>query len=306
MRTRRSKDRAMAALAGGGVALVVLSTPVGLMEMMITSAGISEMLPAAAPPLGFAARLLIAAFAGLMALGIAWSFTGKAKERALVDGRAKGDRKMGFALSKLTALARGRSTPGRSAHPAPALRRADAHPDAPARAPIFASRDFEGLDIFAPAAPEPRRMNQSDTPTSVMVDEPAELVIQPAAGLDMPRSPEPLAEVELPPVPAFTAKSPVLSGPGFTPSFAPASEREEAAEPSETIDLRPLSSLSITELTQRLERGLTQRGAPSTPRVLADMPVAEAVMVRPIVERDLDDALRAALGTLRTLATRTG
>lgn len=284
----------MAALAGGGVALVVLTTPVGLIEMLITSAGISEMLPAAAPPLGFSARLLIAAFAGVMAIGIASTFTGKTKQRALIDGRAKGDRKMGFALSKLTAFARGRSALGGASHPAPALRRADAHPDAPARAPIFASRDFDGLDIFTSAAPEPRRMTQPET-------------VEPersSVTLDMPLAPEPLTEAELPPVPVF-------AGPGFTPSFIAMPEPEGPAPLAqatfaEPIDPRPISSLSITELTERLERGLTQRGAPSTPRVIADMPVAEPVPVSPIVQPDVDEALRAALGTLRTLAARAG
>lgn len=301
----------MAALAGGGVALIILSMPVGLLEMMITSAGISEMLPAAAPPLGLMARLLIAAFAGVMAVGVAWALTGKTKERALVDGRAEGDRKMGFALSKLTALARGRSAPDRAAPSAPALRRADAHPDAPARAPIFASRDFDGLDIFSSAAPEPRRMTQAEA-SDAIADEAEAEVMPSAAGLDMPRSPEPLAETELPPVPAFGAPSQVLPGPGFTPSFV--STFEQGAMPDslpqaiakEPIDPRPLSSLSITELTERLERGLTQRGVASSPRVLADMPVAEPVPVSPIVEQNIDEALRAALGTLRTIATRTG
>lgn len=299
MRLRRGNDMAMAALAGGGVALVVLTTPVGLIEKLITSAGISEMLPAAAPPLGFAARLLIAAFAGVMAIGIAWTLKEKTKQRALIDGRAKGDRKMGFALSKLTALARGRSAPGGASHPAPAVRRADAHPDAPARAPIFASRDFDGLDIFTGPAPEPRRMAQPEivAPTRDIIT------------LDMPRAPQPLAEIELPPVPVF-------AGPGFTPSFVAVSEPEgpvaqgpaplAQATPVEPTDPRPITSLSITELTERLERGLTQRGTPPAPRVIADMPIADPVPVRQIVEPDLDEALRAALGTLRTLAARAG
>ncbi|WP_336973494.1 hypothetical protein [Sphingobium aromaticiconvertens] len=309
MGLRGSKDVAMAALAGGGVALVVLTTPVGLVEMLITSAGISEMLPAAAPPLSLLARLLIAAFAGVMAIGITWTVTGKTKQRALVDSRAKGDRKMGFALSKLTALARGRSAFDGAAHPVPAVRRADAHPDAPARAPIFASRDFDGLDIFTTPAPEARRMTQPEAIEPMVAVELERNIVMPAVGLDMPRAPEPLAEAELPPVPVF-------AGPGFTPSFVTLSEQEDLsghapaplaqATPAEPTDPRPITSLSITELTARLERGLTQRGAPSIPRVIADMPVADPVPVSPMVEPDVDEALRAALGTLRTLAARAG
>lgn len=312
----------MAALAGGGVMLAVLSTPVPFIEMLVTSAGISETLPAAAPPLGLTARLLTAGFMGVMAIGIAWTVTGKTKERALVDGRAKGDREMGFALSKLTALARGRSAP----RGALSVRRADAHPDAPARAPIFASRDFEGLDIFTPEVPESRRMTQSDILGPLVATETVRRerpVAEPAPGLHMPRAPEPLLEAELPPVPAFSAPPPVFAGPGFKPSFAAVPEPESPAPvvqapaplaqatPAEPVDPRPIASLSLGELTERLERGLTHRGglapvAPSTPRVIADMPVAAPVPVNPSVEPELDEALRAALGTLRTLAARAG
>jgi len=37
-------------------------------------------------------------------------------------------------------------------------------------------------------------------------------------------------------------------------------------------------------------------------RVIADMPVAPAVPVRDMVAQDADDALRAALGALRSMA----
>jgi hypothetical protein len=303
---------AMAALAGGGAVLVVLSTPVALLEMLIASAGVSEMLPAAAPPLGLTARLLIAVFAGLMAIGIAWTVTGTTNRRAPADGRAQGDRKMGFALSKLTALARGRSASTPLAQVAPILRRADAHPDAPARAPIFASRDFGGLDIFTPATPVSRAIAVTPEPEAIM----------PAASLDMPRAPEPLDEAALPCVPAFARPavdaalpSRLFAGPGFTPSFAEAPQAQgpaplPAVAPVMPADPRPLASLSITELTERLERGLHHRGSPSVAareaRVLADMPVATPVPVSPTVEPDVDDALRAALGALRTLAARAG
>jgi len=38
--------------------------------------------------------------------------------------------------------------------------------------------------------------------------------------------------------------------------------------------------------------------------VIADMPVASAVPVREAVSEDVEDALRAALGTLRTMTGR--
>lgn len=255
----------MAALAGAGAALAIIWTPVGVIETLVASTGLSEAIPAAAPPLGLNARLLIAAFAALMAVGLVWSMGMKSGRK---HAPAKGDRKMGFALSKLTAFARGRSR-GMSADSRPALRRADAHPDAPARAPIFANRDFDGLDIFNRVAGRARAEGQ------------------PAVA--MPSVPET-------PSPSISAEPERLQPePRFGPAPAPA----------------PTGHLSLTQLTERLERGLAQRvaaaaaPAPTDRGVIADMPVAAAVPVRDAVEPDTDEALRAALGTLRIMAART-
>ncbi len=304
----------MALLAGTGAALAVLSAPVGLLEMLVGSAGISEALPAAAPPLGLNARLLIAGFAAAMAVGIAWAVTGY-DHSAPGIGAAKGDRKMGFALSKLAgsrlgALTRARVT--ESAPSAPVLRRADAHPDAPARPPIFASRDFGGEDIFAHFSGE----EAEERGVSAM-----------EVGLDLPRAPAPLDEAELadvaavaPPI-AARAVGPVLTGPSFMPAFASRPEQPEVIdmpavlpsvvgpEPLEPrpLDSRPLATLSIGELTERLERGLSRRspaGGAAEARVIADMPVVPPVPVRDHVEPDLDEALHAALNSLRTMASR--
>lgn len=315
------RQGAMAALAGAGAALAVLSTPVGLLEMLVSSAGISEALPAAGPPLGLTARLLMAGFAAVMAMAIGWAVQGH-HHRDPASGTAQGDRKMGFAFSrfagsKLATLARRRAAGPPRPYAAPVLRRADAHPDAPARAPIFASRDFGGATIFASIADE------------LLPEAPVAMVS--AEGLDLPRAPAPLDDADLPPIPGFamdggtagaialpvagTDVAPVLPGPSFVPAFvAPVVEaavEPPAALPSganpDPVDARPLSTLSIGELTERLERGLSHRAparAAAAPRVIAEMPVAEAVAVRPAVEPDLDEALRAALGTLRTMASR--
>jgi hypothetical protein len=296
------------------VALAVLATPVGLIEMLVASSGLSESIPAAAPPLGLKARLVLAGFAGLMVAGAsAWlrRDTGEkdSQQDALAireEGRrtgAVGAKIMGFAFSKLTALARGRAAPP-TAPDAPSLRRADAHPDAPPRPPIFASRDFDGLDIFArpgsgrrplvsdvsaePAAPVEtpppgpaflRPVTPFAAPTEVAVDE------------DQPEQAwaEPLWDEPVAPPPPDAAFAPVP--PPLTP-------------------LRlPTHGLSVQELTERLERGLAlrTRAAPPAPTpsgVLADMPAAAPVPVRAAVARDTDEALREALGTLRAMSGR--
>ena len=183
---------------------------------------------------------------------------------------------MGFALPKLGWLSRGRNT-GASRISRPLARRADAHPDAPARTPIFASRDFGDLDIFPRIAPA-----RGEQPEVAQAEEQA--TIQPAFALeDADRADAPV-EAEFEDVAAFTAEA----------------TQQEA----------PVSAVpSLAELTARFEKGLAERVRGSRTAVdggvIADMPVEQRVPVRDHVEDDVDQALRAALGTLRAMADRT-
>ncbi|WP_254913778.1 hypothetical protein [Sphingobium sp. Z007] len=333
---------AITALAGLAAALLILWIPVGLVEMIVASSGLSEALPAAAPPLGLKARLMMAAFAGIMAIGL----VGLARRDTDVSGqdggpeqdngkgrahRVQGAHIMGFAFSKLTALARGRAAPGIEPE-APILRRADAHPDAPSRPPIFASRDFDGIDIF-PRAESGRR-------SLVAHRDPERETIVPLGKLAMPSAPMPLTEAYLP-QPAFLRPAGPFAAPSLVeddieddgadaPAAAVAETPVEAvwtppatpafiAQPAESLRPAPLPmpstpmpsthGLSISELTERLERGLKHRSRKISPLagdggVIADMPVASAVPVRPAVEPDADEALRAALGALRSMTGR--
>jgi hypothetical protein len=279
----RSKVSIAPALLGGlGAALILLAMPVGLVETVVASSGLSEVWSAAAPPLGLKARLMLVAFGALMAMGFVWANhreRGVAPKRMQGYGRRTGVQGvtiMGFALSKLSWLSRSRGA-GSSRGGRPALRRADAHPDAPARAPIFASRDFGGLDIFPKVAPG--RASQVEEAQAE----------QPVA--------RPLPAMSSPPVQSM------IDG-EFEEVVEPAAPAARSAEPA------PRAPLTISELTARLERGLAQRvrTAPSTGStsgVLADMPVEPAVPVRKQVDHDVDQALRSALGALRAMAERT-
>lgn len=190
-RGKRNNAVALAALGAAGAALAMLSMPVGLVETLIASTGVSEILPAAAPPLGMTARLALALFAALMAMGIIGAMRREGRFLALEqEGRAdrvRGAGKMGFALSRLTAFARRRGHPS-DRFGEPVLRRADAHPDAPARAPIFASRDFDGLDIFG-------RNKASGQAEGQEVEAVAQEAM--SLGLTLPNAPHPLSEEEL-------------------------------------------------------------------------------------------------------------
>lgn len=285
MMARPSLHVAPAALWGLAVALILLAAPVGFVETLVASSGLSEALPAAAPPLGLKARLLLALFGALMAAGVAWAGRDQGPEngREQEDGRRKGTpgvKIMGFALSKLSWLARGRGT-GASRGSRPSLRRADAHPDAPARAPIFASRDFDGLDIF----PRVSNLRRPGPVEALEPDQPAILprLAAPPQGED-----------------AMDAEFQEIAEPVAAAAHAP-----HEAPPAEAS---PGTPLSIAELTERLERGLASRSRaprPAASPVLADMPVERPVPVRDRVEDEADQALRAALTTLRAMADRT-
>ena len=362
----------MALAAAGGGALVVLTLPVGWVEMLVASSGLSETIPAAGPPLGMKARLLLAGFAALMSVGIVAAVRRNGSDapyrRLRISGRrhpdAQGARKMGFAFAKLTALARGRNVPA-AEEAAPTQRRADAHPDAPPRPPIFASRDFGGADIFArpesgrrrlvvdsdPVEPVTATVVRMETPAAFAMPTPHEeapvedMAIAPAPGFSRPFDamptlsavPIPLGRAPFAPPedaifepweeeaaaefaafdeePTDIAPEPIVEqAPAFVPepvieepiqAFDPAPEPAPfvpRAEASPAPTPRSIDSLSITELTERLERALVQRGRPATAlRVISDMPIASAVPVREAVSEDVEDALRAALGTLRTM-----
>jgi len=225
-----------------------------------------------------------------MVLGLAWA--GQRERRVALlthdkQGResgAAGVSEMGFALSKLNWLSRGRSKTG------PALRRSDSHPDAPARAPIFASRDFGGLDIFTRTAPTAGE---------------EEAQAAPSGGLAISGAPEKMTEetafARL--QQAFSPENSAETGPETGPEAVDA-DPAEMARPARARPA-PIAHLSLAELTQRLEQGLAQRKRMGRPvSVLADMPVETAVPVRDEVEQGVDEALRAALGTLRTMTGR--
>ncbi|MGP7796438.1 hypothetical protein [Sphingomonas sp. CLY1604] len=112
--------------AGVAAAALFLMLPTAMLEDWVWRSGISALVTVAEPPLGTTARAVLALGAGALAAAVAWS--------AL------------FLLFGAGGLLAG--------HPAaspeegvPVLRRADAHPDAPARRPLSAS------DLGAPLPP---------------------------------------------------------------------------------------------------------------------------------------------------------
>lgn len=338
----------MVLMAGGAAGAVMLSIPNGLLELAAASSGLSEMVPAASPPLGLTARLLIAGVAGISAMG-----TAMALQRPRLDAGSvihlsqvpvvpattspAGVSKMGFAFSKLTEFARGRSRSADHKQDAALLprRSKDMHPDAPPRRPIFASEDFGTTDIFGrhvghAAATRPISTGLASVPP---VSEPEGVaspggtpLIGPAfnALVQQVMAAPPLlpAEPELPAptiatVPPVTVPAPTVEI-AESVAIAPAVMASTTATPRRSVE-----GLSLTELADRFEAGLSRRAdatasvpvaAPGVsplaavpndaPQTLAQMPPAQPVPVQPMLDAEIDEQLRAALGTLQKMTAR--
>lgn len=157
----------------------------------------------------------------------------------------------------------------------PRLRRRDFHPDAPPRPPLLVRELGEPEDAAAPDRPEPP------------AEESGELVLP--AWIDPPPSAETEPEGEPWPAPAAAE----------APPSAPVVEEERPAPPPQAFVAeapRPVEAHSIAELIERLERGLSRRGAaPRSPPAAAAAPVFPA---------PADDRLQSAIDSLQRLAAR--
>lgn len=190
MLTRKTRLQTLAAaLALGLVAgAALLAAPVDLIEAAARHSHVGDLIPAAQPPLGTTARLILAAGA---AIGTALFFV------ALMA-----------VLERNQRLSRRRARAARYADDdAPSLRRFDAHPDAPARRPLSAQDLPLELDMFAepedvaaeaPAAAEvvPVEAPEPDSIEALMAR--LERRLEERGGRPPLLSPETAAKVDLP------------------------------------------------------------------------------------------------------------
>jgi len=191
------------AIAGLAVASVAVLLPIEQLEALVALSGVDALVPVAAPPLGATARGAMALGGGLGAAAVGWAVL------FLLFGRG-----------------------GLLARRVPAMRRADAHPDAPPRRPVSAAE----LGPPPPPATVAEPPLERDLPRDL--DQPL-ATFDPQAIPDVPRAPSPAL--------------PSLSPP---PALA-------VGERIETFDLSPRepgsTEPSIEELLARLERGTALR-----------------------------------------------
>jgi hypothetical protein len=276
-------DLAVAGFAGAAFTFAAFFMPEWRLTQFSLATGLADIFPAARPPLGFTARALFAIVVGVIAGGGSLLLLRLAERRPVP--------KHDFTEA--------------DAAPAPIrLRRADAHPDAPARRPL-AARDLgepsEPVALLAAPSPEPEAPREeelmlapdSEIPAFLVEQEPEQEpetveaeAVEPE--LETPLVwPQPAAErVPEPETAEAPAPEPVAEAPAPEPDDQP-----PAPEPVAEAEDDP----SISKLMQRLEFGLArrERAAPLDPAAIAP-PGDDAVGHR----------LRSAIGDLQKLAAR--
>lgn len=271
----------VAVVLGAGVAGACALMPAPVLEGLVMDSGIPAVLSAAEPPLGATARLMLAGGAGGLVALFSWF--------AL------------FLILGSRGLTLGKAAPADEA--VPVLRRADAHPDAPARAPLLATRDLGTpfLEVTAPVKAEEKPAEPLFAPEPLFAAEPlfapeppfspeAEPVISvigPVVEQDLPVDLEqPLAAFDPQAIPETPMPPPVS-----VPPLRPRPAVFDATERFETFELTPV-----------------RRSAPP-PRLRPaprPQPQAEAAPVEPIATPKTDATIHALLERLEKGVVRRG
>ena len=143
--------------------LTSLAIRASLFESLVVASRIDQIVPAAAPPLGHVARLMLAlAFAGLGGLigwGVARAISGPVRRAEPAAAPASED-----------PLFDPRQTPAEPMPPADEhyqVRARDAHPDAPARRPILAREELRHAEFAAPIAAAAETLHPAVDPAPV-------------------------------------------------------------------------------------------------------------------------------------------
>ncbi|MBQ1500590.1 MAG: hypothetical protein IIZ38_19965 [Sphingomonas sp.] len=260
----------IAAVAGGGAALGVAMIPVPALEALVMDSGLPAILAAAEPPLGTTARLAVAlgtgAFVGAFMWLSAFILLGS---RGLTIGEAED-----VALDPEEV-------------PLPVLRRADAHPDAPPRPPLLATRDL-GRPFLEIRAAVPAPAEPEDEHIDFDAIFPPRAITPPKAPEPVVQAPGPAAAAPVPPPVMATAPAPVIAAPEVSEVYAteapipapePAAAAPEGPE-SRDIHARGFQPLAEQDLPADFDQPLSAFDPQAIPAVPKPAPVPLAPLRR--------------------------
>lgn len=296
----RLRQPAIAIVGGVAAALVVATIPHVYLEKLIGMTGVAEFVSAAAPPLGNTARGLIAALAGLVAASAIYLLLNRKGNPDMSNAIRRNlnveaphpepESESRFSIPKLAlsagALTKFLKKPKKSAgqvtnlRDLPNLRGVDAHPDAPPRAPIFASADLGAplVDKIKPFEPVATPV-AAPAPPPIVEPAPVQAAVQAAAHAPVhpPVAQEPsFASPQAPQAPYVPVLSPAPLDPPeelTRPKVeTPVAVRAPVPQPSPAQYSSPvvtevaapaavdqdLSELSIAQLTDRLASSLSR------------------------------------------------
>ncbi|HEY0131394.1 MAG TPA: hypothetical protein VGB57_08305 [Allosphingosinicella sp.] len=285
----RAFDAGLAALAALSAGFVAFAMPESLFAGLVETSRLPRLVAAAEPPLGETARLAAAGAAALLTFAAVWALMA--------------------ALGRVPARRRPEAEPEVEA---PKLRRADAHPDAPARRPLLARDLGEPLDLEE----FPETAIDEEGPAS------AEAEPRPLPAFMVPQAPEPEPVAEAEPEPEYGEAEPQWAEPdpewhSEEPEWAraePAPEPQlEAGREFEPVPISQLaaqlpqadgeeSDQSLSQLVNRIEFGLSRKRQ-ALPAA-AELPTAAEEA--PVEQEKVGHRLRSAINDLQKIASSGG
>jgi hypothetical protein len=277
----RAFDAGLAALAAVSAGFVVLAMPDAVFTGLVETSRLPAFVPAAQPPLGETARLAALGAAALLTFAAVWALMA-----AL--GRVPSRRKP--------------ETPGEAdaEAKAPRLRRADAHPDAPARRPLLARDLGEPLDLQAHAQAPAEEGRFEEAPFEEATFE--EAGDRPLPGFLIPQAPEPEPVAEAQPEwsqaePLWSDAEADLANP--EPPTAEAEpewdETDPEPEPQPLPEPRREPQAAVLPISELAAQSRKRQALPN-----GDLPPAEEAQAEP---EKVGHRLRSAINDLQKIAS---
>lgn len=346
------------AMATGGAAIAAIAAmfvPTGIWETLTGSTGVSEMIPATAAPLGDTARALIAFAFGALTfaiLAVMLLRKNRAPKQSVIaqpeiETEAEGaaepvwieptleaeiadadeeEAEKSSLLSRLrdriSAFAAARRGAGEitDLEDLPKLRSGDAHPDAPPRRPLLATRDLVD-PVEAEALPVESISAIAEEVEAEVSDEPVEAVLETEATVEIKTEVEAEAEDNIvasavaEEIPTSAGAEPVeadaslgsLAGMVSRLETALAERDAKLARLEALVASRPVSNVQPIREAMAVE--VEPQPVEAEPMPVAPRPMLETVDPEPAPikgeSEELDAALRSALETLHRMNART-